>query len=141
MNRKFQISLVRLHFQDVSEDEAIAIVHSRLLSLQPRRIEARGFRYGVSVGVVASATILAISIGALTLYSGAGPTGAPPVTDERVSRTSKAASVSDLVPKQRLFRIGHEGSQKRAPRENRIESRSHSQCGRPALRFGCSLVT
>jgi hypothetical protein len=84
----------RLHFQDVGDDEAIAIVHSRLLSLQPRRIEARGFRYSV-VGVVVSATILAISIGGLALYS--GPDSRPPVAAERVRLASEATSRSDPV--------------------------------------------
>jgi TPR repeat protein len=87
----------RLYFQEVSDDETIAVVHNRLLSLQTRRIEARGFRYGVLVGVVASAAVLAMSIGALALYSAAGPAGTPPVADKRVSWASKAASVSDPV--------------------------------------------
>jgi hypothetical protein len=89
----------QLHFQEVSDDEAIAVLHSRLLSLQTRPIEARGFRYGVLAGVVASATILGISIGALTLYSGAGPAGRPPVTvtAEHVSLARKAPSISDPV--------------------------------------------
>jgi hypothetical protein len=87
----------RLHFQEVSDDEAIAVLHSRLLSLQTRPIEARGFRYGILVGVVASATLLAISIGALTLYLAAGSTGRPPVAAERVSLAREAASISDPV--------------------------------------------
>ena len=83
----------RLHFQEVGDDEAIAVLHSRLLSLQTRRIEARGFRYGrgLLVGVVASATILAISIGALTLYLAAGPAGRPPVASERFNLTNETA--------------------------------------------------
>jgi hypothetical protein len=89
--------VARLYFQEVSDDETIAVVHNRLLSLQTRRIEARGFRYGVLVGVVASAAVLAISIGALALYSTVGPAGTPPVADERVSWASKVASVSDTV--------------------------------------------
>jgi hypothetical protein len=87
----------RLHFQEVSDDEAIPVLHSRLLSLQTRPIEARGFCYGVLAGVVASATILGISIGALTLYSAAGPAGRPPVIAERVSLATEAASISDSV--------------------------------------------
>lgn len=87
----------RLQFQEVSDDEAIAVVHSRLLSLHTRRIEAREFRYGVVVGVVASAAVLAIGIGAVALYSAAGSAGKPPVDAERVSWVSKAASTSDSV--------------------------------------------
>jgi hypothetical protein len=83
----------RLHVQEVSDDEAIAVVHSRLLSLQPRRIEARGFRYGMLIGVVASATILAVSIGALTLYSA----GQPPLAADRLGLASEATSISDAV--------------------------------------------
>jgi hypothetical protein len=84
----------RLQFQEVGDDETIAVVHSRLLSLQTRRIVARDFRYGVAVGVVASAAVLAISLGAVALYSAAGPAGRPPVAAERVSWVSKAASTS-----------------------------------------------
>ena len=87
----------RLQFQELSDDETIAVVHSRLLSLQTRRIKARGFRYGVVVGVVASAAVLAISLGAVALYSAAGPAGRPPVAAERISWASKAASTSGSV--------------------------------------------
>jgi hypothetical protein len=44
------------------------------------------------------------------------------------------------VPKQCLFWIGGEGSQKRAPRENRIKSCPHSERGRPTLCIGSPLV-
>jgi hypothetical protein len=87
----------RLHFQEVGDDEAIAVLHSRLLAPQSRRTVARGFRYSVLIGVVASATILGISIGALTLYSAAGPAGGPPVAGERVRLASEAPSISDAV--------------------------------------------
>jgi hypothetical protein len=89
--------VAQLHFQEVSDDEAFAVLHSRLLSLQTRRVETRGFRSGLLVGVVASATLLAIIIGALTLYSAAGPAGRQPVAAEPVSLAREAASISDPV--------------------------------------------
>jgi hypothetical protein len=40
-------------FQEVGDDEAIAFLHNQLLSQRDRRVEARGFRRGILIGLAA----------------------------------------------------------------------------------------
>jgi hypothetical protein len=55
------------HFrvQEVGDDEAITFLHNQLFEQRDRRIETRGFRRGILIGLAASGVILAASIGFL----------------------------------------------------------------------------
>src|SRR5205085_9265764 len=55
-------------FQEIGDDEAIAFLHNQLLSQADRRVEARGFRRGISVGLAFGGVALAASIAAFTLH-------------------------------------------------------------------------
>jgi hypothetical protein len=71
--------------QEVGDDEAIAFLHNQLLAQRDRRIEARGFRHGILIGLAASGIVLAASIG---LFLTRNPTAeqiraAPENTGER----------------------------------------------------------
>jgi hypothetical protein len=75
------------HFrvQEVGDDEAISFLHSQLLAQRDRRIEARGFRHGILIGLAASGVVLAASIGLFLMLN---PTAertraAPESTGER----------------------------------------------------------
>jgi len=61
----------QFRFREVGDDEAIAVLHNQLLSRRDRRIEARGFRKGIGVGLAAGAVFLGTSIGAFMLRPGA----------------------------------------------------------------------
>jgi hypothetical protein len=59
----------QFRFEEVGDDEAIAILHNQLLSQRDRRIEARGFRRGILVGLAAGGAAIAAGIGAFILRS------------------------------------------------------------------------
>jgi hypothetical protein len=59
----------QFRFQEIGDDEAIAFLHNQLLSQADRRVEARGFRRGISVGLAFGGVALAASIAAFTLAS------------------------------------------------------------------------
>jgi hypothetical protein len=87
------------HFrvQEVGDDEAITFLHNQLIAQRDRRIEARGFRHGVRIGLATSGVVLAAGIGLFIILN---PTaehirGAPESTQER--RTVSEA-VSMLSP-------------------------------------------
>jgi hypothetical protein len=48
----------QFRFQEVGDEEAIAFLHNQLLSQRNRRIEARGFRHGVLVGLAAGGFVI-----------------------------------------------------------------------------------
>jgi len=87
------------HFrvQEVGDEEAITFLHNQLIAQRDRRIEARGFRHGVRIGLATSGVVLAAGIGLFIILN---PTtehirGAPESTQER--RTASEA-VSMLSP-------------------------------------------
>jgi hypothetical protein len=82
----------RLHFQEVGDDEAIAVLHNQLLSQPDRRLQARGFHHGILAGLATGAALLAASVGALVLYPAAEPVGEPPAAAERGSSLGEEAS-------------------------------------------------
>jgi hypothetical protein len=59
------------HFrvQEVGDDGAISFLHSQLLAQRDRRVEARGFRHGILIGLAASGMVLAASIGLLLMLN------------------------------------------------------------------------
>ena len=54
----------QFRFDEVGDDETVAVLHNQLLSQRDRRIEARGFRRGILVGLAGSGVVIAASIGA-----------------------------------------------------------------------------
>jgi hypothetical protein len=56
------------YFQEDGRDEAIVVLHNRLLLQRDRRVEARGFRHGILVGLAAGGAVIAASIGAFVLH-------------------------------------------------------------------------
>jgi len=59
----------QFRFDEVGDDETVAVLHNQLLSQRDRRIEARGFRRGILVGLAGSGVVIAASIGAFIVYS------------------------------------------------------------------------
>jgi hypothetical protein len=57
----------QFRFQEIGDDEAVAFLHNQLLSQADRRVEVRGFRRGILVGLAAGGAAIAVSIGAFTL--------------------------------------------------------------------------
>jgi hypothetical protein len=57
---------VTAHFcvQEVSDDEVFPFLHDQLLAQRDRRSEARGFRHGIVIGLVACAAVIAAAGGA-----------------------------------------------------------------------------
>ncbi len=53
----------RFRVQEIGDAEAITFLHNQLLAQRDRRIEARGFRHGILIGLAASGVVLAASIG------------------------------------------------------------------------------
>jgi len=71
------------HFrvQEVGDDEAVIFLHNQLLTQRDRRLEARGFRHGILIGLAACGVVFAASIGLfLILNPGAEQIGAGPDT-------------------------------------------------------------
>jgi hypothetical protein len=78
--------------QDVGDDEAITFLHHQLLTQRDRRIEERGFRHGIVIGVAGFGVALAASIGLfLMLNRAAEPVRAAPESTEQ-RRASEAGS-------------------------------------------------
>ena len=59
----------QFRFDEVGDDETVAVLHNQLLSQRDRRIEARGFRRGILVGLAGSGVVIAASIGAFIVHS------------------------------------------------------------------------
>jgi hypothetical protein len=58
----------QFRFHEIGDDEAIGFLHNQLLSQADRRVEARGFRRGISVGLAFGGVALAASIAAFALH-------------------------------------------------------------------------
>jgi hypothetical protein len=84
---------VQFRFQEVGDDEAIAVLHNQLLSRRDRRIEARGFRHGIVVGLAAGAVLLVTSIGAFILHPSAEQVCEAPASTGRSSSASEKAPI------------------------------------------------
>lgn len=81
----------QLRFQEVGDEEAIAVLHDQLLAQRDRRVEARGFRRGILIGSAAGGVALAASIGVFTLHSTTEPVYEAPAGAGRSSSESEAA--------------------------------------------------
>ena len=84
------------HFrvQEIGEDEGIAFLHNQLLAQRYRRIEARGFRRGILIGVAACGVLVTASIGAfLHLQPTAKPVFEASANTADSSSSSEGASV------------------------------------------------
>ena len=62
------------HFrvQEVGDDEAVTFLHNQLLTLRGRRLEARGFRHGILIGLTACGVVFAVSIGLFLILNPGG---------------------------------------------------------------------
>jgi hypothetical protein len=98
----------QFRFQDVGDGEAIAFLHNQLLAQRDRRVEARGFRHGILIGLAAGGVSLAASIGVFILHSTADQ-----VCEEPAS-TGRSSSVSEKVP---MLRPDEEAAMSAAPAE------------------------
>jgi hypothetical protein len=82
----------QFRFEEVGDDETIAVLHSQLLAQRDRRVEARGFRRGILIGSAAGGVAIVASIGVLMLHP----------TAERVfeapASTGQNGSVSEKAP-------------------------------------------
>lgn len=80
----------QFRFQEVGDDEAIAVLHNQLFSQRDRRLEARVFRHGVLVGLCAGGAVIAAGIGAFVLHP----------TAEQVCEASKSTGRGGSVSEQ-----------------------------------------
>jgi hypothetical protein len=86
--------------REVGDDEAIAFLHNRLLALRDRRIEARGFRRGILIGLATSGVVLSASIGLYLILK-------PPA--EQIRATPKSTEERRTVSEERsMLRPGEE---------------------------------
>jgi hypothetical protein len=93
-------------FQEIGDDEAIAFLHNQLLSQADRRVEARGFRRGILVGLAFGGVVLAASIAAFTLHP----------THERISEPPANISQERVVdPEASMIRPAEEAAASAAP--------------------------
>jgi hypothetical protein len=84
------------HFclQELRDDEAITFLHNQLLAQRNRRIEARGFRHGILIGIAASGVVVAASIGLfLILNPTAGQIRAASESTEQRRAVSEKTSI------------------------------------------------
>jgi hypothetical protein len=80
----------RLHFGEVGSDETVAFLHNRLLAQRDRRVEARGFRRGILIGLVASGITIAATGGVMFL----------PAAIEEILRAHISAAPPAPLPEQ-----------------------------------------
>ena len=64
-----QCIAAQFRFEEVDDDEAIAVLHEQLLAQRDRRVEARGFRRGILIGSAAGGVAIVASIGVFMLRS------------------------------------------------------------------------
>jgi hypothetical protein len=83
----------QFRFQEVGDEEAIAFLHNQLLSQRDRRIEARGFRRGILVGVAVGGVAIVASIGAFILHPTAEKIREAPASTGRSGSVSEEASI------------------------------------------------
>jgi hypothetical protein len=96
----------QFRFQEIGDDEAIGFLHNQLLSQADRRVEARGFRRGISVGLAFGGVALAASIAAFTLHP----------TRERIPEPPANISQERLVdPEASMIRPAEEAAASAAP--------------------------
>ena len=85
--------VAQFRFQEVGDHEAIAFLHNQLLSQRDRRVEARGFRHGILVGLAAGSAVLAAGIGAFILHPTAEQVSEAPASAGRSGSVSEWASL------------------------------------------------
>ena len=64
-----QCIAAQFRFEEVDDNEAIAVLHEQLLAQRDRRVEARGFRRGILIGSAAGGVAIVASIGVFMLRS------------------------------------------------------------------------
>lgn len=83
----------QIRFEEVCDDETVAYLHNQLLVQRDRRAEARGFRYGISIGLAAGGVAIAASIGVFLLHPTAAQVCEAPARSKYSSLMSKGPSV------------------------------------------------
>ena len=58
----------QFRFEEIDDEEVIAVLHDQLLAQRNRKAEGRGFRHGVMIGLAAGGVAIAGSIGVFLLY-------------------------------------------------------------------------
>jgi len=91
-------------FQEVGDPQAIVALHHQLLSRRDGRLEARGFRHGLLVGLGAGGAVLALGIGTLILSPTAqqicqaiGSTGRSDLLGEAPMSRSRANAATSVM--------------------------------------------
>ena len=83
----------QFRFEEIDDDEAIAVLHNQLLAQRNRKAEARGFRHGVMIGLAAGGVAIAGSIGVFLLHPKAEQVCEAPASSETSSSISKKLSM------------------------------------------------
>jgi hypothetical protein len=110
----------QFRFEEVGADEAIAVLHNRLLfqrEQRDRRVEARAFRHGILVGLAAGGVVIAASIGVFILRPTAEQVGEAPAS------TGQGRSVSEEVL---TLRPAKEAPMSPAPRQAPLNAETTS---------------
>src|SRR5271169_4061187 len=81
----------QFRFQEVGDEEAIAVLHEQLLAQRDRRVEARGFRRGILIGSAAGGVAIVASIGVFMLRSTTEQVYEAPASPGRSNSVSEEA--------------------------------------------------
>jgi hypothetical protein len=85
----------QFRFQEVGDDEAIAVLHEQLLAQRDRRVEARGFRRGILIGSAVGGVAIVASIGVLMLRSTTEQAYEAPAS---IGRSNSVSEEAPLLP-------------------------------------------
>jgi hypothetical protein len=96
----------QFRFEEVGADEAIAVLHNRLLFQRDHRAKTRAFRHGILVGLAAVGVVISASIGVFILHPTAEQVGEAPAS------TGQTRSVSEEVS---MLRPANEAPMSAAP--------------------------
>jgi hypothetical protein len=85
--------VTQFQFHEVGNGEAITVLHNQLLAQRDRRVEARGFRHGILIGLSAGGVAIAATIGAFILYPTAEQVREAPASNGQSSLVNQQVSM------------------------------------------------
>ena len=102
-----QCIAAQFRFEEVGDDEAIAVLHEQLLAQRDRRVEARGFRRGILIGSAAGGVAIVASIGVFMLRSTTEQVYESPAN---IGRSNSTRAEAPLLPGARTGKEHRDGA-------------------------------